>query len=109
MSESEQIQQPDLSEYIIAQQELKEINEKRKELISILKRKADEVEDFLLNSDKKKIRIENVECELKSKEFTPWSEKSIREFVDEDGKLDVDMYKSKATVVKQKLVLKVRK
>lgn len=103
------MQQPDMTEYIVVKQELAELNEKRKELISVLKRKADEVEDFLLNSDTKKIRIGNVDCELKSKEFTPWSEKSIREFVDDDGKLDVDVYKSKATVLKQKLVIKVKK
>ena len=102
-------QQPDMSEYIIVKQELAELNEKRKELISVLKRKKDEVEDYLLTTDTKKIRIGNVECEIKTSDYTPWSEKSVREFVDADGKLDVDVYKSKATIVKQKLVLKVKK
>ena len=104
---SEHMQQPDLSEYSIVKEELRQLNEKRKELLSVLKRKADEVEDFLLNSDTKKIRIHNVNCELKEKEHTPWNEKSIREFVDSDGKLDVDVYKSKATVTRQRLVMKI--
>ena len=33
--------------------------------------------------------------------------KTILEYVDENGKLDVEVYKSKASVTKQKLTMKI--
>lgn len=103
----EDTERPDLSQYISAKQQLKSLNERRKQLLDTLKRSADEVEDYLLTSERKRMRIDGVMCEIKTSQYTPWNEKAIREFVDDDGKLDVDIYKSQATVTKQKLVMKV--
>ena len=104
---AEQDERPDLTQYVAAKQQLKSLNERRKQLLDTLKRGADEVEDYMLTSDRKRLRIDDVMCEIKSSQYTPWNEKAIREFVDEDGKLDIDVYKSQATVTKQKLVMKV--
>jgi len=107
MSASIEQSTPDLSEYISTKQQLKSLNERRKQLLDTLKRSADEVEDYLLTSDRKRMRIGGVVCEMKSSQYTPWSEKAIREFVDDDGKINIDVYKSQATVTKEKLVMKV--
>ena len=105
-SESEMEGVPDLKEWILAKSQLQELNQKRKELMEILKRKADEVEDYLRTSDRKRLRIGEVQCEIKSSKHVPWNEKTIREHVDEDGKLDVDIFKSQMTTIKERLVMK---
>ena len=98
---------PDLAEYVSTKQQLKSLNERRKQLLNTLKRSADEVEDYLLTTDTKRMRIGGVICEIKESQYTPWNEKAMREFVDDDGKIDIDHYKSEATVTKSKLVMKV--
>ena len=98
---------PDLSDYLDAKQQLASLNERRKQLMETVKRGRDEVEDYLLTSNKKKMRIDGVVCEIKSSNYTPWNEKTILEYVDENGKLDVEVYKSKASVTKQKLTMKI--
>jgi molecular chaperone GrpE (heat shock protein) len=105
-SESEMEGVPDLKEWILAKSQLQELNQRRKELMEVLKRKADEVEDYLRTSDRKRLRIGEVQCEIKSSKHVPWNEKTIREHVDEDGKLDVDIFKSQMTTIKDRLVMK---
>ena len=101
-SESEMEGAPDLKEWILAKSQLQELNQKRRELMEVLKRKADEVEDYL----RTRLRIGEVQCEIKSSKHVPWNEKTIREHVDEDGKLDVDIFKSQMTTIKERLVMK---
>lgn len=105
-SESETEGVPDLKEWVLAKSQLSELNQKRKELVEVLKRKADEVEDYLRTSDRKRMKIGEVQCEIKSSKYVPWNEKTIREHVDEDGKLDVDIFKSQMTTIKERLVMK---
>ena len=105
-SESEMEGVPDLKEWVLAKSQLQELNQKRRELMEVLKRKADEVEDYLRTSDRKRLRIGEVQCEIKSSKHVPWNEKTIREHVDEDGKLDVDIFKSQMTTIKERLIMK---
>ena len=105
-SELEMESQPDLKEWILAKSQLYELNQKRKELAEVLKRKADEVEDYLRTSERKKMKIGEVQCEIKSSKYVPWNEKTIREHMDADGKLDVDIFKSQMTTIKERLVMK---
>ena len=105
-SESEMEEVPDLKEWVLAKSQLHELNQKRKELMETIKRKADEVEDYLRTSDQKKRKIGGILCEIKSSKYVPWNEKTIREHVDEDGKLDVDIFKSQMTSIKERLVMK---
>ena len=104
-SESES-ELPQMQEWILAKSQLAELNQKRKVLMETLKRKADEVEDYLRTSDRKKMKIGGIQCEIKSSKHVPWNEKTIREHVDEDGKLDVDIFKSQMTTIKERLVMK---
>lgn len=105
-SESETEEVPDLKEWVLAKSQLSELNQLRKELMEKIKRKADEVEDYLRTSDRKRMRIGEVQCEIKSSKHVPWNEKTIREHVDENGKLDVDIFKSQMTTIKERLVMK---
>ena len=105
-SESESEEVPDLKEWVLAKSQLYELNQKRKELVEVLKRKADEVEDYLRTNDRKRMKIGEVQCEIKSSKYVPWNEKTIREHVDADGKLDVDIFKSQMTIIKERLVMK---
>ena len=105
-SESESEEVPDLKEWVLAKSQLYELNQKRKELVEVLKRKADEVEDYLRTNDRKRMKIGEVQCEIKSSKYVPWNEKTIREHVDADGKLDVDIFKSQMTTIKERLVMK---
>ena len=105
-SESEPEDMPEMEEYLTAKSKLLELNKERKSLMESMKRKADEVEDFLRTTDRKKMRIGGVQCEIKSSKHVPWNEKSIREHMDEDGKLDVAIFKSQMTTIKERLVMK---
>jgi len=105
-TESESEDMPEMKDWILAKSQLSELNQKRKMLMETLKRKADEVEDYLRTSDRKKMKIGGVQCEIKSSKHVPWNEKTIREHVDEDGKLDVDIFKSQMTTIKDRLVMK---
>lgn len=98
---------PDMKEYLEAKQELLELNKTRKGLLSTLKRKADEMEDYLKNSASKKLILDGMICEIKSSKSTPWNEKALREYMDDDGKIDIDEFKSQATFIKERMVIKL--
>jgi hypothetical protein len=98
---------PDMKEYIEAKRDLKDLNKTRKELLNKLKRKADEMEDYMQASESKKIILDGMVCEIKSSKSTPWNEKALREHMDEDGKIDIDEFKSQATVIKERMVIKL--
>ena len=97
---------PEMKEYIQARSKLLELNKERKSLMEIMKRKADEVEDYLRTTDRKKMKIGEVQCEIKASKHVPWNEKTIREHMDKDGKLDVAIFKSQMTTIKERLVMK---
>jgi len=98
---------PDMKEYLDARRELNEINQRRKPLLNILKRKADEMEDYMQTSESKKILLEGMVCEMKSSKSTPWNERALREYMDSDGKIDIDEFKSQATIIKERMVIKL--
>ena len=98
---------PDMKEYLEAKQELKELNKTRKGLLNTLKRKADEMEDYMKTSDSKRLILDGMVCEMKSSKSTPWNEKALREYMDDDGKIDIDEFKSQATVIKERMVIKL--
>lgn len=98
---------PDMKEYLEAKQELLELNKTRKGLLSTLKRKADEMEDYLKNSASKKLILDGMICEIKSSKSTPWNEKALREYMDDEGKIDIDEFKSQATIIKERMVIKL--
>ncbi len=98
---------PDMKEYLEAKQELIELNKTRKGLLNTLKRKADEMEDYMKTSDSKRLILEGMVCEMKSSKSTPWNEKALRQYMDDDGKIDIDEFKSQATVIKERMVIKL--
>ena len=98
---------PDMNEYLEAKQELIELNKTRKGLLNTLKRKADEMEDYLKNSASKKLILDGMICEIKSLKSTPWNEKALREYMDDDGKIDIDEFKSQATIIKERMTIKL--
>lgn len=98
---------PDMKEYLEAKRELNEVNKTRKGLLNTLKRKADEMEDYLTTSNTKRLIIDGMVCEIKSSKSTPWNEKALREYMDDDGKIDIDEFKSQATVIKERMVIKL--
>lgn len=105
-SESESEDMPQTKDWVLARSQLSELNQKRKMLMETMKRKADEVEDYLRTSDRKKMKIGGVQCEIKSSKHVPWNEKTIREHMDDNGKLDVAVFKSQTTTIKERLVMK---
>ena len=98
---------PDMKEYLEAKQELNELNKTRKGVLNTLKRKADEMEDYMKKSDSKRLILDGMVCEMKSSKSTPWNEKALREYMDDDGKIDIDEFKSQATVIKERMVIKL--
>lgn len=98
---------PDMKDYLHAKKELAELNKSRKDLLNTLKRKADEMEDYMKTSNSKKMIMDGMVCEIKSSKSIPWNEKALREHMDEDGKIDIDEFKSQATVIKERMVIKV--
>ena len=105
-TDTESEDMPEMKDWILAKSQLSELNQKRKMLMETLKGKADEVEDYLRTSDRKRMKIGGVQCEIKSSKHVPWNEKTIREHMDDDGKLDVAVFKSQMTTVKERLVMK---
>lgn len=98
---------PDMQDYITAKNALAEMNAARKEHLETIKRKRDIVEDYMLGKDAKFMRIEGVVVQFKKTKKISWSERALREHVDEDGKLDLDMYKSNQTEVVEKMTIKI--
>lgn len=105
-SEPEYTDAPDMSVYIATKNELKQLNTTRKELLETLKRKADELEDYMESKNTKKICLNGLVAQIKTSKKTPWNEKALREHVDEDGKVDIDVFKSSQTVLVERLVIK---
>ena len=98
---------PDMKEYIEAKRELNNLNKTRKGLLDTLKRKADEMEDYMQASESRRLILDGMICEMKSSKSTPWNEKALRDYMDEDGKIDIDEFKSQATVIKKRMVIKL--
>jgi hypothetical protein len=97
---------PDMKEWIEAKKQLITLNKTRKEILGTMKRKADEMEDYLKTSDSKRLILDGMICEIKSSKSTPWNEKALREYMDDDGKIDIDEFKSQATFIKERMVIK---
>lgn len=97
---------PDMKEWLEAKKQLITLNKTRKEILGTMKRKADEMEDYLKTSDSKRLILDGMICEIKSSKSTPWNEKALREHMDEDGKIDIDEFKSQATFIKERMVIK---
>ena len=98
---------PDMKDYVDAKKELVTLNKTRKELLGAMKRKADEMEDYLRTSDSKRLILDGMICEIKSSKSISWNEKSLREHMDEDGKIDIDEFKSQASVIKERMIIKL--
>ncbi len=98
---------PDMKEYIEAKRELNDLNKTRKGLLTTLKRKADEMEDYMHASESKRLIVDGMVCEIKSSKSILWNEKALREHMDEDGKIDIDEFKSQATTIKERMVIKL--
>ena len=98
---------PDMQDFITATSELKELNETAKALKETIKRKRDELEDYMIGKDAKYMRLDDMTVLMKKSKKLSWSEKALREHVDEDGKLDLDVYKSSQTQVIEKMTIKM--
>jgi len=98
---------PDMREYIVAKNALAAMNAERKDHLEILKRKSDELEDFMNDKGIKEIRIEGMVAQIKKRKKLSWSETSLREHADEDGRLDLDMYKTNQTEVVERMSIKM--
>ena len=98
---------PDMQDFITASAELKELNETAKALKETIKRKRDELEDYMIGKDAKYMRLDGMTVLMKKSKKLSWTEKALREHVDEDGKLDIDVYKSSQTQVIEKMKIKM--
>ncbi len=98
---------PDMQDYISAKAQLADMNSQRKELMETLKRKADELEDYMIAKKTNFVRLEGLVAQRKKAKKLSWSEKSLREHADEDGKLDIDMYKSNQTEIVERMSIKL--
>ena len=97
---------PDMQDLITASAELKELNETAKALKETIKRKRDEIEQYMIEKDAKYMRLDGMTVLMKKSKKLSWAEKALREHVDEDGKLDIDVYKSSQTQVVEKMTVK---
>ena len=98
---------PDMQDFISAKQRLAEMNSERKDLMETVKRKRDELEQYMLEKDAKTLQLEGMIVQMKKAKKISWNEKALREHVDEDGKLDLDLYKSSQTQVVEKMSIKL--
>lgn len=98
---------PDMRDYISAFNALSEIKAARKEHLDTIKRKRDELEDYMLEKEAKFMRMEGMIVQFKKTKKLSWSEKALREHVNAEGMLDLDMYKSNQTEVVQKMTIKL--
>ena len=98
---------PNVQPYISANNALKEINSVRKEHLETMKRTRDQLQDYMIGKDAKFMRLDGMIVEFKKSKKLSWNEKSLREHVDEDGKLDLDMYKTNQTEVVEKMSIKL--
>lgn len=98
---------PNMEDYISAKAQLADMNLQRKELLETLKRKADQLEDYMIAKKTNFVRLEGLVAQRKRAKKLSWSEKSLREHADEDGKLDIDMYKSNQTEIVERMSIKL--
>lgn len=98
---------PNMQDYITAQNALKEMNAERKEHLDTMKRKREQMEDYMVGKDAKFLRIEGMVIQFKKTKKISWNEKSLREHVDDDGKIDLDAYKTNQTVLVEKMSIKM--
>jgi len=98
---------PDMREYNAAMNALAAIKAESKDHRETLKRKADELEDFMIDKGIKFIRIEGLVAQIKKRKKLSWNEKSLREHVNAEGMLDLDMYKSNQTEVVERMTIKL--
>ena len=101
------IDAPDMSEYITAKNALAEMNAARKEHLETMKRKRDEIEDYLISKDAKFLRLNGMVVQFKKTKKLSWNEKSLRQHVNSEGMLDIDAYKSNQTEIVEKMSIKV--
>lgn len=99
---------PNMQDFITASSELKELNETAKALKETIKRKRDELEDYMIGRDAKYMRLDGMTVLMKKSKKLSWTEKALREHVDDDGKLDLDEYKNSQTQVIQKMTIKLQ-
>ena len=98
---------PDMAEYISAHKTVAEMNPERKDNLDTMKRKRDEIEQFMLEKNAKFLRLEGMVVEFKKSKKLSWNEKSLREHVNAEGMLDLDAYKSNQTEIVEKMSIKV--
>lgn len=98
---------PDMQDLITASAELKELNGTAKALKETIKRKRDQLEDYMIGKNAKYMRLDGMTVLMKKSKKLSWTEKALREHVDEDGKLDIDVYKSSQTEIVEKLSIKM--
>ena len=98
---------PDMSVWESTKTKLDQLNITRNELLQTLKRKSDELEDYMRVKDSKRVCLNGIVATIKTTKKTPWNEKTLRENVDEDGKVDIDIFKSSQTVLVDKLMIKL--
>jgi len=106
-SDAEYDDAPDMALWASAKKELEQLNVTRKQLLQTLKRKSDELEDFMEDKNTKKVCVNGIVATIKTTKKTPWNEKALRENVDEDGKVDLDVFKSSQTVLVDRLIIKL--
>ena len=99
---------PNMQDFITASAELKELNNTAKALKETIKRKRDELEDYMIGKDAKYMRLDGMTVLMKKSKKLSWTEKALREHVDDDGKLDLDEYKNSQTQVIQKMTIKLQ-
>lgn len=98
---------PDMSELKAAKNALAEMNVERKVLLDTVKRKRDQLEDYMIGKNADFMRLDGMVVQFKKTKKISWNEKSLRQHVDEEGKLDLDAYKSNQTVLVQKMSIKM--
>lgn len=100
------IDAPDMSEYITAKNALADMNAERKVHLETMKRKRDEIEDFMIGKEAKFLRLEGIVIQFKKTKKISWNEKSLRQHVNPEGMLDLDAYKSNQTEIVEKMSIK---
>ena len=106
-SEPEYDDAPDMTLWASTKKELEQLNVTRKQLLETLKRKSDELEDYMEGKNTKRVCLNGIVATIKTTKKTPWNEKTLRENVDEDGKVDLDVFKSSQTVLVDRLIIKL--
>ena len=97
---------PDMTEFLTAKNALQQMNAERKDHLDTMKRKRDELEDYMISKETKLLRLDGMIVQMKKSKKLSWSEKALRQHVDSDGKIDLDIYKSNQTQLVEKMTIK---